>query len=132
MPNSAAYRVSVTAMQLCGWSSKAAVDHRDRWAWLEPPDTFVDDKVSIIALLVPTRLFFLFVGNCLNSEHSGWGDGPGGKVLLTRQAQGCDWISSMAASISNPSPGAGWGVETGGSLEFTGQAICLISEVQIE
>lgn len=65
MPSLAGYRVSVTAIQLCDWSAKAAVDHRDRRVRMVPPDTSVDDQVNVIASLVPTRVFFWFVGNYL-------------------------------------------------------------------
>ena len=41
------------------------MDHRDRWVWMVPPDTSVDDQVNVIASLVPTRDFFWFVGNYL-------------------------------------------------------------------
>lgn len=64
-PSLAGYWVSVTAIQLCDWSAKAPVDHRDRRVRMVPPDTFVDDQVNITAFLVPTRVFFWLVGNYL-------------------------------------------------------------------
>jgi hypothetical protein len=51
-----------TAIQLCDQSSRAAVDHRVRRAWLVPPDTGLW-MMKRVSLFVPSGAFFWFVGN---------------------------------------------------------------------
>lgn len=46
-PSLAAYRVSATAIQLCNWGLRAAVDHGSDGRDCVPPDTSVDNEENI-------------------------------------------------------------------------------------